>query len=401
MGESKQATATYNDVSTVYEQYNDFLDDTKWQVPTYKWSIEQTQTLNAMPLKTLETHLRPLLGARVSIEKLHDSYSNRGKKILKNYNNSIDELNSRFAEYKNKNCHPHEINYRNNHDGKLPMSQPIDYWSKRSSVIGMIISVIIIVTGFFIMDSLYGDSLFNAIVAVILLFTMALGLLVGTISVLTFICSRHGWKISHPLESFANSRRVAHKKRILNKDKLHCKIHDCSDENLKKKYKYYEALEPIYGDYVSRMKIEYINTNNKLKNYYQFVWDNVANFPPEQTQNTYHLLRIYGALLNGMPTWYQAYEHVSQDERFENMTLAITQAINEATVAVRREVREARDEINNELSRANDTLREIKNETEKQTEEIQYWSQVQTTIAAEQTAIMASTNAYVRNISNR
>lgn len=401
MGESKYATATYSDVSTAKNQYENFLNDTKWQVPSYKWSIDQTQTLNNMPLKTLETHLKPFLGARVSIEELYNSYSNKGERILQDYNNSIDELKNRFDEYKYKNRHPYEINYRDNHNGNLPMTQPINYWSKKSSIIALIIGILLIAFGFSVMGLLYGDTLFNMIVGAILMFIVFIGLLIDVLAVLTFICSLHGWKISHPLEDFLNDRRVAHKNRILKRDKVHCRVHNCDDENLKKKYKYYEALKPIYGNYVSRMKREYIKTDNKLENYYKYVWDNVANFPPEQTQNTYHLMRIYGALLNGMPTWYQAYEHVSQDERTEEMTLSITQAINKASEAVRREIRESCNEISSRLDDANDTLREIKNETEKQTREIQYWGQVQAAMAGEQAAIMADTNEYVRNISNR
>jgi len=404
MVETKLEPKSFSDVQDAYSSANDFEGEAKWDLPGYDWGIEQAQSLNSLPLVEMANHLKMLLGAKISMERLNTSYSKTVDQTTDSYNDKIQQLNDSFEEFKKLSRHPNEEAYRKGHDGKLPEEEPIDYGSRKFGHIVLRIGTLILVIGFIIgsiSDTYPTVTLLQTLFAVAGVLAVPLGFIIAAMGSFFLTFARHEWHISQPWASHLNRKRLALKNQILEADKQYCQEHDCSDDTLDDKFQYSASFPAIYSEYVEKMQQSQTKTSSTLDSYAEIVRNNVIYFPPAQTKDMFHLLKIYEALLNGVPTWNQAYEHVSQDERVAKMTSKITEVIKTASTQIANEINDAKNEIAAQIESVNDQLGDISDQIEEQTSAINSWGEREMAMQAVQTGVMLETNKNVSDMSRR
>lgn len=390
----KYQTFTNDDVNRLEEQVYQLDQNYRWNIPDYSWDIQHAQMLNKIPIEEVSDHMRLLIGAKLSMEKLHSGFKGSVNQYRNQYKQTIQQFDEEFSKYKRARCHPNEIAYRNNHDGNLPKTLPIDYGDKHFALRGYLIYALILfaykVLGWF---GVAGSPLF----IMTALFTR---LFFGVITIFLFL-ALFRLPISQPLASYRNKEILGQKQRILDRDKEFCKKNNLNDQTLDNEFQYSYSLAIANTMYAEKVQKEKDWVETRLNAYYAIVMDNVIYLPPEQTSNMNRLVGIYGALLNGVSTWQAAYEHVSADERFQKMTNSIVDAINNAASNVIDAVNDARDTITSKLEETDENIRNLNSSINRQTAAIDYWNQEQSEIAAAQAGIMYDTNRRIKEMSNR
>ena len=205
-----------------------------------------------------------------------------------------------------------------------------------------------------------------------------------------FIFSLFGWSISQPWLVLNNIYQRWHKKQILNNDKSYCRTHDRSDDTLHKEMKYEESFVAHCSSYVTQMNQLQMQTEWQAKKYSKVVNDHVTLFPQDDTANMGHLLHIFQAIETGKATsWKDASVFVAQYEQQDRNTQTLAHAINQSTHQIVNTVNQARDQMMNQFA---SEMSEISGQIEHETNAINYWGGVQTSIAAYQTDLMQKAN---------
>lgn len=408
MQEIKKAPRAFtpDDAKTVSSRMNRLLNNSKWSIPSYEWNMDSIQKLNDMPLNQMIDHLRPLLGAKLSMENMYHPI----KATKNNYDAALEnekhKLESDFAEFKRLKCHPNEIAYRRTHHNQLPEAQPINYGDKKLGCLGSILGMIVIIVSITLFTHLFAPGpgantflqLFYLLGVVV---GSGLGLLLLIVGIAFVLFAQFKFRISQPLASHKNRKILAQKQDILQMDDEYRRNNDCSETTLKEMFQYDENMNAIYSNYVSKVQKLETETRFNLQGYSKIVSENAIYFPPDQTKNMFHLLRIYETLLSGISTWSEAFEHVTQDERAEYMTASILQAIKKSTKAIVYEINVAGDEISNKVNRINKQIDEWKDSIQLETETINYWTKMAVAISMVQSSIVADINKNINRISNK
>lgn len=89
VGQDKYQISTNTDVQNIFNKAKDLMHDSKWDIPTYDWSIEWTQFLTKMPLSEVDQHLNQLIGSKFGMEKLLGKYLKDSKRLTNEFNRKI------------------------------------------------------------------------------------------------------------------------------------------------------------------------------------------------------------------------------------------------------------------------------------------------------------------------
>lgn len=396
MGEIELVSSTDKDVQDIYRSTLDFNNGSNWQIPNYSWSAERTDALNEMPVADMAHHLELVIGSRKLTEGLHKFYSNLLSKRNKSYQEKIKSIDDNFEKYKYLKRHPNEEAYRRTHNGNFFDSQVIDYTDTKISVRGIIIAIVL-----FILTGRYRSIGYQSIAqySVIAKFLSVIARygvpLLFILSVLFYFFAKKGYNFSQPWSAWQDNQLSQNRQRIENLDKIYRQEHDCSDEFLEREFKYNASLQPVYSIYVSDLQSSKEETQIKLTQYNKMMLDNIVYFPPFQTKDINRLVGIYGELLKGVPTWKEALEHVSQDERYDKMTNSITKTIQMSSENIIRSIEQVTEMITNSLDDVNENLADVKDDMVRKTQAIKNWGETMTEISSYQTAQMQQMNANV------
>ena len=143
------------------------------------------------------------------------------------------------------------------------------------------------------------------------------------------------------------------------------------------------------------MKFSYDKVKKQLTEFANIISNEVFFFPPAQTKNIPHLLKIYEALLDGMPTLAEALKQVKQDENFQNMKNDVISAIESSSQAIMDIIEQSSSEITRRIDETNARLGGMQEEARSQTEAINYWGSKESAELEYQTAMMERRNAHV------
>jgi len=202
---------------------------------------------------------------------------------------------------------------------------------------------------------------------------------------------------AQPWASYKNHKAMVLKQKIFDADRDYCETHDCSDATLMEEFKYDEYATAIYSEYVEKMNKERKQTDHTLQDYYQIVANNIVYLPPRQTNDIYHLLRVYTAILDGVPTWDKAIRQVDHDERMHHMEKTLSAAIKNSTSEIVQSIDRAQSEISQQLTYTNSRLNDLVDEARHQTNAINYWGTAQVAMTAYQTDLMRRTNSRINS----
>lgn len=397
---------TPKDTETINLRMINLLRNPEWNIPKYDWNMDNIQRLNDMSLSQMIDHLRPLLGAKLSMEKMYQPI----KDAKNNYDATLEKdknkLETDFEEFKYLKRHPNEIAYRRTHNNQLPEALPINYGDKKLGCLGSILGIIVIIVSITLFTHLFAPGpganvVMQSLYLLGVVVGAGLGLLFLIMGIAFILFAQFKFKISQPLASHRNRQILAQKQDILRMDDEYRRDNDCSELTLNKMFQYDENMNAINSSYVSKMQKLETETRYDLQGYSKIVRENVIYFPPDETKNMFHLLRIYEILLSGISTWNEAFEHVAQDERMENMTASILQAIDKSTKAVIYEINVAGDEISNKVNKINKQIDNWKDSIEEETETISYWTNVAVAIARVQSSIVSDINKNIDGISSK
>lgn len=361
--------STFEDAQSTLQEASSLQGDQRWNSFKYDWSIDNAKKLNQMSLEDLTEHLKLLIGAKLSLEQLSKWFGEDVDEYTKSYNQKIDEINNSFDDFTFLARHPNEEAYREKHNGDLPQTKSIDYYRRKFSNWVIAIGIVLLMTARF----------------------RGLGVFMLIAGILFHFFAKHGYKFSQPVASFKNHLIVQKKQRILNADKKYCQDNDCSDETLKSKFKYEESLTPIYSSFTDQIRLDKNQTEYKLSHYSDIVQQNIQYFPPMETKDMRRLLKIYEALLNGVPTWEKALRYVGQNEKIDEMKNTLSDAIKNATSEITQEIKNAKNEVTSEIKKNSEMLDKVAEETHHQTNAINYWNTVQTSMQAYQMTMMNET----------
>lgn len=402
MGKKELMPSTDKEAQAAYRSTLDFDNGNSWKLPSYSWSAERTETLNMMPVTDMAHRLEIMIGSRQLTEDLHKSYSEWVSNRVASYHEQVKSIDDNFEQYKYLKRHPNEEAYRRTHGGEFFDSQAIDYTDTKISVRGIIIAVVL-----FLLTGRYRSAAYQifaeySTMAKFLSFIARYGVpLLFIVSVLFYFFAKEGYSFSQPWSAWQGNQLAQNRQRIENLDKIYRQEHDCSDKFLEREFKYNASLQPINSIYVIDLKNSKRETEDRLKQYNKITLDNVVYFPPFQTKDINHLIGIYGELLKGVPTWKQALEHVSQDERYEQMTNSITEAIQMSSDNIIRSIDQATEKITDGLDKMNKNLDELEVDMIGKTSAIHSWGKTQSEIALYQTAQMQQVNANVNQLARR
>ncbi|KRK82355.1 hypothetical protein [Companilactobacillus bobalius] len=342
----------------------------------YDWSFDDTERLNQMPLKELVGHMKSLIGAKLELEQLGKEFIQDVNQYTESFNQKVDQIDGRYEDFAYVCRHPNEEAYCAKHNGMLPQTKPIDYFrrtfSNRAIVLGIIMWIIPI--------------------------TRILGIPLLILGIIFHSFAKRGYRISQPIASLKNHLIVSKKNSILNADKKYCQDHDCSDTTLKEKFKYDSSLTPIYSAFTDQVKLDKNQAEYKLSYYSEVIRQNIVYFPKTATDNMHYFFEIYKTLLEGVPTWEKALRYVGQNQKIEEMKDTLTDAIKNATSEITQEIRSATSKVTSELKKNNEMLNNVAQETHRQTDAINYWNTVQTTMEAYQISVMNETRKNTETI---
>lgn len=94
-----------------------------------------------MSLNELDSHLKLLVSAKFSMEKLASEYYQSSNDMTNEFNNKINRVSRDYKEFVQLSRHPNEISYFRKY-GKLPEKVEIYFSSKRFGLGGMFLSFI-------------------------------------------------------------------------------------------------------------------------------------------------------------------------------------------------------------------------------------------------------------------
>lgn len=392
VGQDKYQTSTNTDVQNIFNKAKDLMHDSKWDIPTYDWSIERTQFLTQMPLSEVDQHLNQLIGSKFGMEKLLGKYLKDSKRLTNEFNRKIKRTETDYQEFVNLSRHPNEISYRRKY-GALPEKQKINLSDITFGVSGLILSVILIFV-FFKAAGVAGTA--HPLLAMVIGgFSVFVFPITFIISVLFLIFAKFELPFAQPIASYKNHKREVLKNEILAADEQYRQENDCSDRALEKEFKLNDSYNSYRSNYVEQMKFSYDKVKKQLTEFANIISNEVFFFPPAQTKNIPHLLKIYEALLDGMPTWAEALKQVKQDENFQNMKNDVISAIESSSQAIMDIIEQSSSEITRRIDETNARLGGMQEEARSQTEAINYWGSKESAELEYQTAMMERRNAHV------
>ncbi|MQS52978.1 hypothetical protein [Companilactobacillus mishanensis] len=375
-------TYTNDDIEHTYSDGKTLYNDKRWGVPSYNWDIEHTQALTNMPLKELDTHLKMLLGAKLSMAQLRESYWQNIQRFKDTFIRGRNGLNKDYKEFVYLSRHPNEVAYKKEHDGKLPEPKEINYNNYIFSIVLMVVGLIM-----WIVFSKMSYGLSYALDQSIDLGRSIFGWAFW-IGVLFCIAAWRGWKFSQPIASLINQNILRQRQNIIDADEEYCRTHHVSDEDLQEAFKYQSSLDAIISTYVNEMKLEQKTTDERLDGYFKIVLEHIVYLPPDQTRNMYHLLRVYETLLNGVPTWDQAIVYVGRGEQIEDAKTDIVNAIQHsastirsaihgAQVSISGQINEMHSGLSGKMDNLNGNFSDLSQTTKIQSQNVEHWMEVQ------------------------
>lgn len=363
VGQDKYQTSTNTDVQNIFNKAKDLMHDSKRDIPTYDWSIERTQFLTQMPLSEVDQHLNQLIGSKFGMEKLLGKYLKDSKRLTNEFNRKIKRTETDYQEFVNLSRHPNEISYRRKY-GALPEKQKINLSDITFGVSGLILSVILIFV-FFKAAGVAGTA--HPLLAMVIGgFSVFVFPITFIISVLFLIFAKFELPFAQPIASYKNHKREVLKNEILAADEQYCQENDCSDRALEKEFKLNDSYNSYRSNYVEQMKFSYDKVKKQLTEFANIISNEVFFFPPAQTKNIPHLLKIYEALLDGMPTLAEALKQVKQDENFQNMKNDVISAIESSSQAIMDIIEQSSSEITRRIDETNARLGGMQEEARSQ-----------------------------------
>lgn len=363
VGQDKYQISTNTDVQNIFNKAKDLMHDSKWDIPTYDWSIERTQFLTKMPLSEVDQHLNQLIGSKFGMEKLLGKYLKDSKRLTNEFNRKIKRTETDYQEFVNLSRHPNEISYRRKY-GALPEKQKINLSDITFGVSGLILSVILIFV-FFKAAGVAGTA--HPLLAMVIVgFSVFVFPITFIISVLFLIFAKFELPFAQPIASYKNHKREVLKNEILAADEQYRQENDCSDRSLEKEFKLNDSYNSYRSNYVEQMKFSYDKVKKQLTEFANIISNEVFFFPPAQTKNIPHLLKIYEALLDGMPTLAEALKQVKQDENFQNMKNDVISAIESSSQAIMDTIEQSSSEITRRIDETNARLGGMQEEARSQ-----------------------------------
>ena len=383
-----------NDIGTTFEESKRLFNDPKWGIPQYNWDMDHAQQLTNMPINELDNHLKMLLGAKLTMEQLRNLFWSNivgYQKIFKSSNKDLSERYARFAYLKRN---PNKAAYEIEHAGKFLEPKKIEYNNYLPALAVTIVAIIFR----FIFSKVYSYT--SVTIYKLGIWGRRISDYLILIGIIFIIFAVFNWVFSRPIASLKNLFIRIRIRKILNADKDYCSKHDCSDETLKKDFKYEESKNAIVSNYVERMRLQNSAVDKSLNQYFEIVLEHIVYLPPEQTQSMTHLLKVYETLLNGVPTWDKAIIYVGQSEQMDKLGNNLTYAINHAAHTITEAIHNAQETISNgmsqmsgEMKSMNKNIGSLSEQTKIQSNKLDHWSEVQSSSIDYQTHMINQVNS--------
>lgn len=383
-------SATPQDVHNTYTQAQAFSHQTTWNQPKYSWQIENVQQLQQMSMVDLTSHLKQLLAAQFALDNLKQAHQQRTANFIQNYRQTKDRVNADFKTYTWQVQHPTlRAYFQQNQTDHLPVEEKINNADTRFAKYGLLgIIILTIVLSLNTGTYLFLNSTWTglAIVALLLICFIAF--------VLLYFFAKLHLPFSQPIPFYRNHRIRALKRRIAKTDDRFCRENDRYNQSkLKTEFKYDESLQANRSVYVEQMAAEQTDTARYLQGYAQTIKAQIGYFPPHDTHDMRHLLYVYTAFLDGRATtWKEATTYIDQQEQLHHMQQTLVAEIRSAKQAITDSISQASQTITKEIFRNTVAINGLGQNIREQTQTINEWNSIQTSIMAYQTELLKNNN---------